>query len=238
VKRAIIIGATSGIGRALAKLLSDNDFKVGITGRRTMLLTEIKNENPDLYYIKSFDISDTNKIPEYLSELTNEIGGLDLIVLCSGTGDLNIDLDFETEKRTIDTNVYGFTAIADWSFNFFKKQKHGHFAAITSVGGLRGNRHAPSYSASKAYQINYLEGLRQKAAKQSDPIIITDIRPGFVNTDMAKGDGIFWMSQTGKAASQILKGIWNQRKIIYVTRKWRLIAILLKLLPNRIFDKI
>jgi short-subunit dehydrogenase len=238
MKTAIIVGATSGIGRGLAKLLVDNDYLVGITGRRTQLLEEIKSGNPDRYIIKTLDTNHLNTIPANLAQLAQELGKLDLLVISSGTGDINTELYFDIEKRTIDTNVSGFTAVADWAFNYFQKQKYGQLVAISSIAGLRGNHQAPSYSATKAYQINYLEGLRIKAAKTLLPIFITDIRPGFVNTDMAKGEGLFWVAPVDKAACQIFKAIRKKKKVAYVTKRWGIIARLLKALPNWAIDKI
>ena len=237
MKKAIIVGATSGIGRGLSKLLVDHGFHVGITGRRIDLLTELKKENTNRYYVKSFDIVDTDSIPNHLNELVNSLGGLDLLVICSGTGDENIDLDFSIEKRTIHTNVLGFTAVADWAFNYFTKNKSGHLVAITSVAGLRGNRQTPSYNATKSYQINYLEGLRQKAKKSKQPIFVTDIRPGFVDTAMAKGDKMFWVSPVDKAVRQIYTAIKRKGKIVYITKRWLIIAMILKLLPGWILNK-
>ena len=237
MKRAIVIGATSGIGKGIARLLADNGYKVGITGRRTNLLEDLRKESPDHYSVKTFDITNTKSISNHLSELTQELGGLDLLIISSGTGDLNDNLDFEIEKRTIDTNVSGFTAIADWAFNYFKQQKSGHLVAISSIAGLRGSRQSPSYSASKAFQINYFEGLRQKARKIKYPIYITDVRPGFVDTDMAKGDGQFWVATKEKVAKQIFNLVKRKKDIGYVTKRWRLIAIILKIFPNRIYKR-
>jgi len=238
MKKAIIVGATSGIGRCLAKLMVDNGYLVVITGRRTQLLEEIKAEKPESYLTKTLDITATSTIARQLDELTLELGGLDILIISSGTGDLNENLDFELEKRTIDTNVSGFTAVADWAFNYFSSQKYGHLVAISSIGGLHGNSEAPAYSASKAYQINYLEGLQMKAAKSSIPVFITDIRPGFVNTFMAKGEKLFWMASADKAAIQIFKAIRKKRRTAYITKRWVLVAILFKYLPNRIFEKL
>jgi len=111
MKKAIIIGATSGIGKELAKLLTENGYLVGITGRRTELLTEIQKDNPKLYRIRDFDITEIEKIETKLNELTEEIGGIDLLILSSGIGDINAELNFEIEKRTIETNVLGFTCV-------------------------------------------------------------------------------------------------------------------------------
>lgn len=177
MKKAIIVGATSGIGRNLATLLINDSYQVGITGRRTNLLEDIKSENPDNYKTKAFDITDLKNIPEYLMQLTHELGGLDLLIISSGTGDINKELDFDTEKQTIDTNVSGFTAVADWAFNYFQQQKHGHLVAISSIAGLRGNSQAPAYSATKAYQINYLESLRIKAHKLCCPFLLPIFAP-------------------------------------------------------------
>ncbi|MFN5183066.1 MAG: SDR family NAD(P)-dependent oxidoreductase [Bacteroidota bacterium] len=238
MKKAIIIGATSGIGKELAKLLVENNYKVGVTGRRFEILKELKNENPSSYFPKIIDVTDTKISVEKLEELTTELGGLDLLIISSGTGDLNVKLDFEIEKRAIETNVTGFTCVADWAFNYFEKQNSGHLVAISSVGGLRGSRGGPAYSASKAYQINYLEGLRQKAFKMNSQIFVTDIRPGFVDTAMAKGEGLFWVSSAEKASKQIFNAIKKKRKIVYVTKRWKLIAIILKYIPRQIYDLI
>jgi short-subunit dehydrogenase len=237
MKKAILIGATSGIGKGLAKLLADNNYIVGITGRRTELLEKLKSEKPNSYFIKTFDVTDIKIVVEKLDELKTELEGLDLLVISSGTGDLNDNLDFEIQKRTIDTNVLGFTCIANWAFNLFEKQKNGHLVAISSVGGLRGSRQAPSYNATKAYQINYLEALRQKATKLKQPIFVTDIRPGFVDTDMAKGEGQFWLATVDKATRQIFDAINRKKKIVYITKRWRLIGTILKRIPRQIYDR-
>ncbi len=237
MKKAIIIGATSGIGKELAKLLTENGYLVGITGRRTELLTEIQKHNPKLYRIRKFDITEIEKIDTKLNELTEEIGGIDLLILSSGIGDVNAELNFEIEQRTIETNVLGFTCVADWAFNYFEKQKSGHLVAISSIAGIRGSRQATSYNATKAYQINYLEGLRQKTNNLKMKIFVTDVRPGFVNTEMAKGEGLFWVASVEKASKQIYNAILKKRKIVYVTKRWRIIASILKRIPNFIYDK-
>jgi len=238
MKTAIIVGATSGIGRSLATLLADSDYRVGITGRRTQLLEEIKSEDPDKYITANFDTTHFNTIAANLDQLAQQLGKLDLLVISSGTGNLNAELRFDIEKQTIDTNISGFTAVADWAFNYFQQQGYGHLAAISSIAGIRGNHQAPSYSATKAYQINYLESLRIKAVKTSLPIFITDIRPGFVNTDMAKGDGLFWVAPVEKAAGQILNAIRRKKRTAYITKRWGIIGRLLKLLPYWAIDKL
>lgn len=237
MNKAIIIGATSGIGKGLALKLAQENYLVGITGRRTELLNELKLQKPNSFFTKTFDITDTDTIAENLEALTKELDGLDLLIISSGTGDLNDELHYEIEKRTIETNVTGFTCIADWAFTYFENQKKGHLVAISSVGGLRGSRIAPAYNATKAYQMNYLEGLRQKATKLRTQIAVTDIRPGFVDTAMAKGEGQFWVATVDKATSQIFKAIEKKKKIAYVTKRWKLIGAILKRIPRQVYDK-
>jgi len=237
MKKAIVIGATSGIGKRLAEILAKDGYKVGITGRRTELLLDLQRQNPDAFVTRSFDISDAALLVDNLEELVSELGGLDLLVISSGTGDLNGTLDFQIEKRTIDTNVTGFTGIAGWAFNHFQKQGYGHLVAITSIGGLRGSREAPSYNASKAYQINYMEALTQKAAKTNNRIVVTDIRSGLVATAMAKGKGLFWVMPVEKTVRQIYGAIKRKKRVAYVTKRWKVIAWALQQLPNFIYDK-
>lgn len=238
MKKAIIIGATSGIGKELALMLAKENYIVGITGRRQGLLNELQQQHPSNFVVSNFDIAHTSSIPERMENLTKQLGGLDLLILCSGYGDINTKLLSDIESDTIDTNICGFTAIACWTYNYFQSQGKGHFAAITSIAGLRGGSFAPAYNASKAYQINYMEALRQKSNKGFKEIIITDIRPGFVNTAMAKGDGKFWMASAQKAAGQIIDAIHHQKKVVYVSKRWELIAVLLKVMPRWLYEKL
>jgi short-subunit dehydrogenase len=237
MKKAIIIGASSGIGKGLTQVLSKEDYIIAITARRGDLLNELKAQNKAIKSIKAFDVSDLGTIAQNLESLVQELGGLDLVVISAGTGDLNQELDFELEKNTIQTNVLGFTFVADWAFNYFQTQKSGHLVAITSIAGLRGSRVAPAYNATKSYQINYLEGLRQKATKLKLDIFVTDVRPGFVDTDMAKGEGKFWVSTVEKASKQITDAIKKKKKIVYVTKRWLIIALILKCIPRAIYSR-
>jgi len=238
MKRAIVIGATSGIGRALVKVLVENGFTVGATGRRGKLLEELQAEHPGKIFISTFDVTEVSAVTPKLSALVKELGGLDLLVMSSGTGHVNHALDFGKEKEAIDTNVLPFALVAGWSFAFFEKQQAGHFVGITSIAGLRGGRHAPAYNATKAFQIRYMEGLRAKAKKARLPIVITDIRPGFVDTAMAKGEDVFWVAPVEKAAAQIYRAIENKQPVAYITRRWGMIAFLLRLVPKFIYERI
>jgi len=237
-KKAIIIGASSGIGRELARILVKNDYMVGITGRRENLLSELQKENPEQYIYRAFDIRDLSKTAKNLRELVRELKGPDLFVISSGVGYINPELDAEPEFQTIDTNITAFTDLITYAFRYFRDHKGGHIVGITSIGALRGNKSAPAYNASKAYQSNYLEGLRQKAKSLNVPIYITDIRPGYVATDMAKGDRLFWVATPEKAANQIYRAIHLKKRKAYVTKRWRLFAIMLKFFPGVLYEKL
>lgn len=238
MKKAIVVGATSGIGRQLALMLAEKNYRVGITGRRSNLLDELQNQNPEKFIVSCFDVTSTFTVTKKLDELAEKLGGVDLLILSSGTGDINQALDFNIEKSIVDVNVIGFTEVAGWAINYFQRQQNGHLVAITSIAGIRGSRYAPAYSSSKAFQINYLEGLRQKVTQLKLPIHITDIRPGFVNTKMAKGPGTFWVAPVQKAARQMMNAIESKRSIVYVTKRWSLIAIILRLVPRWIYKRI
>lgn len=120
-------------------------------------------------------------------------------------------------------------------FPIFRTAKSGHLVTISSVGGTRGSGIAPAYNASKAYQINYMEGLRQKATKSPYSIYTTDIRPGFVDTAMAKGEGLFWVTPVDKAVKQIKKAISKKKKVAFISKRWRYVTILFRLLPSAIY---
>ncbi|PKP34716.1 MAG: oxidoreductase [Bacteroidetes bacterium HGW-Bacteroidetes-17] len=237
MKKAIVIGATSGIGEELAKLLTAKDYKVGITGKEQEILEKIQKPNPEQTVISPFDCTKDNN-SQKITELVKALGGLDLLIFSAGIGNLNKNLGFKVENLANKLNVLAFNEIADWSYRFFEDQGHGHFVAISSISGLRGSRVAPAYNASKAYQINYLEGLRQKAKKSGKPIYITDIRPGFVDTDFSTYKGKFWVSTKEKAVKQIYNCIKNKKDIGYITKRWFLIAIVLKLAPNFIYKRV
>lgn len=234
----IIIGATSGIGRALFEKYATNGNRIGIVGRRTHLLDELYQEHPDTTITATADITKQDEIARAIDILYSELKHIDLAIVCSGTGDINASLDYAVERPTIDTNVMGWTFVVDTLYNIFEQQGHGHLVSITSAGGLRGEPMAPAYSASKAYQINYMEALRKKAYKSGNHIHITDIRPGLVNTAMAKGEGLFWVMSVEKVASQIITAIRKKMSKAYVTKRWNILAIINKNLPYALYKRL
>ena len=236
-KTIIIIGATSGIGRALFEKYAAEGNHIGIVGRRTHLLDELRQEHPDTTITATADITKQEEIARAIDAFRAEMKDIDLAIVCSGTGDINASLDYAVERPTIETNVMGWTFVIDTLYHIFEQQGHGHLVAITSAGGLRGEPMAPTYSASKAYQINYMEALRKKAFKSGDHIKVTDIRPGLVDTAMAKGDGLFWVMPVEKVANQIIAAIRKEKSKAYITKRWHVLAIINKSLPFMFYKR-
>ncbi len=240
MKKAIIIGGTSGIGYELTKILLSNDYKVCITGIENNIIQDLQNsteKNLEVRYLDCLENEPSKKIIEYIEVLE----GLDLLILSAGIGNLNRNRGFNAENNANKLNVLAFTEIADYSYRYFEKQGFGHLLAITSVSGLFGSCVAPAYHAAKSYQITYLEGLRQKARKARSlgkSVHVTDIRPGYVQTPMTQGKKMFWAATTEKAGKQIYTKIKDKKELGYISSRWVIIAILLKILPNRLLVKI
>jgi short-subunit dehydrogenase len=235
-KKVIIAGASSGIGRELAILYAQAGCRVGVTGRRAALLEEIKNDFPGQIAIAVFDVMGNDNIV-HLRSLIEELGGLDLFVYNAGYGAISAEADWQIDKTTVLTNVNGFVETVNFVFNYYKQQGHGQIAATSSIASLAGNHFAPAYSASKAFMSNYMEGLYLKSKKQHLRVIITDIQPGFVKTKMAAGPRRFWEATAAKAARQMMNAIEAKKFRVYITRRWWLVAQLIKILPGWLYRR-
>ncbi|AOT10206.1 hypothetical protein S4054249_07750 [Pseudoalteromonas luteoviolacea] len=237
MKKAIIIGATSGIGRALAIHMSQQGYILGLTGRRKELLFSLQQSISSEAFACVMDISKPHDAAEKFEQLLDKMQGVDIVLINAGMGSCEPEFPLHGELDTIAVNASGFTAIANTAYHYFAKQGQGHIAATSSIMALRGGP-CPSYNATKAYMSNYLEGLYCRAYKAGLNINITDIRPGFVDTHMAKGDGIFWLAPVEKAALQILRAIEQKKRVVYITKRWGLIAILMQVLPFKAFVRL
>ena len=237
MKKVIIIGATSGIGRELAKLFVQDDCIVGATGRRQELLDSLKDEFPGKIFTACFDVMGNENI-HHLQSLIDKMGGMDIFIYNSGFGDPSQTLDWKIDQQTTLTNVNGFVETVNFAFNYFSQQGYGQIAATSSIASNRGNIWAPAYSASKAFMSTYMEGLHMKASKMKLDIAVTDIQPGFVKTKMAKGNGQFWVAPIEKASRQIFAAIKHKRRRAYITRRWWIIAKIMKWMPYWIYRRI
>jgi short-subunit dehydrogenase len=237
MQKAIIVGASSGIGKALAEVLAEEGYELGLASRRMERLHEVQKKLKTKTVVKRIDVEDVSEAQRELMALIEEMRGVDLIIVNAGVGFNNPVFDWEKEEETIQTNVLGFAAMAHTAMTYFLKQGQGHLVGISSVSGLRGEADSPSYSASKAFVSNFLEGLRGKACRVGRKICVTDIRPGWVDTDMAKGAETFWMARVEEAAKQIYAAIKHKRSHAYITRRWRLYAWFVKCIPSWLYSK-
>ena len=235
--KVIIIGATSGIGRELATIYAAKGYFVGITGRRNELLLSLQTKFPKNIVTECFDVTQKENIP-HLQTLIQKLDGLDILIYNSGYGDVSKELDWDIEKRTTDVNVNGFIEIVCYAFNYLVNQGHGQIACTSSIASIRGNSHAPAYSASKASESVYMEGLWLKAKKLNKDVSVTDIQPGYVATHLAKGNKKFWEATPQKAAQQIYEAISKKKKRVYITKRWWIVAKFIKWLPFFIYQKL
>jgi short-subunit dehydrogenase len=231
MKKSIVIGGSSGIGKGIVEVLLRQGYLVGLSGIERDDLSELQKNHNGQLIIQYIDCSKENCSAE-IQQLVQKLGGLDLMIFSAGIGHLNKDLGYPVENRANKVNVLGFTEVVDWSYRFFANQGYGHLVAITSVAGHFGFRESPAYPAAKGYQINYMEGLRQKAHRFKGPLYVTDIRAGFVDTEFSRELKRFWVATPEKAARQIYIAIKRKRSVKYVTRRWKLIALLVKIIPD------
>jgi short-subunit dehydrogenase len=234
--KIIIIGATSGIGKEIALLYASQGHFVGITGRRNVLLEEVKSSFPDQIFTACFDVTGKQNT-SHLQKLITDLDGLDLLLYNAGYGEPSESLVPEVEALIAKTTVLGFVEIIPFAFNFFIRQGHGQIAITSSVAALRGNGRTPAYSASKAFVSIYAEGLNIKARRLGKPIFITDLRPGFVNTKPTRNHKQFWVASPEKAAKQMVNAIAKKSRVAYITRRWWLVAKVLRVVPYWIYRR-
>jgi short-subunit dehydrogenase len=236
MKTALVIGATSGIGKELSNILVENGYQVIITGRRENLLAELKKRNPEKFYTRKHDVTNLDSSDALFETLKKEFNTIDLIIYSSGVGEANYKLEWEKELPILNTNVLGATKIYGLAYQLFKEQGFGHLVGISSIASIRGNRHVPAYFASKSFQASYLESLWMKGKRSKAKIYVTDIQPGFIDTAMAIGD-TFWMASVEKGAKQIYAAIKKKKRKAYITKRWGLIALVLKIVPAHLLYK-
>ncbi|MCR4852409.1 MAG: SDR family NAD(P)-dependent oxidoreductase [Prevotella sp.] len=235
MKRAIIIGASSGIGREVAELMLEKGWKLGLGARRKEKLDELKAKYPQQVETEAIDVQKPNGTEGLLS-LIEKVGGMDIYVHVAGVGKQNVSLESDVEEQTVSTNALGFTRFVDCSFNYFASHKGGHIVVVSSIAGTKGLGVAPSYSATKAFQNNYIQALDQLAHLRKLPIRFTDIRPGFVDTDLL-GDSQHYplLMKKEEVAKDIVRSIEKGRHVRIIDWRYRILVAFWRLLPNRLW---
>ena len=231
-KKAILIGASSGIGQEVAKLLVEQGWKVGIAARRVERM-----EGIGAAAIEQIDVTDDDAT-EKLNRLINRLGGMELFFYASGIGKQNHELNEEIELTTVQTNGMGFTRMIGAAYRYFANQGGGHIAAITSIAGTKGLGPAPSYSATKAMQNVYLQALEQLANSRHLNIRFTDIRPGFVDTALLSGDFHYpMMLKPERVAKEIVCAINRKEHVRVIDWKYRIMTALWRCIPDYIWRR-
>lgn len=237
--KAIIIGATSGIGRELAIQMTAKGYELGITGRRAELLETLNAELGGKAHLKVMDITSFEEARQQLFDLIAAMGGVDIVVINSGVGDMSLRWDIE--QNIINTNATGFAAMANAAFYYFSKNGGGQIVGISSVAAERAGGLSPSYHATKVFASRYMDGLRLHAKRKKLPITITDIRPGFVKTPMTDRNDpkqMVWMASVEKATAQILTAIENKQRLAYITRRWAIAAWIMRNMPEWLYARL
>ena len=238
MKRAIVIGASSGIGREVSRLLLADGWTVGVAARREDRLLELKASSPDNVEVMRIDVTAADA-GERLLELVKRLGGVSLFVYCSGVGWQNAGLEPAPELATVDVNVKGFTAMVGTMFNYMAVNLGGDIAVISSVAGTKGLGVAPSYSASKVYQNTYIQALEQLSNMRRLHIRFTDIRPGFVDTDLLSGGGHYPMLMDKTVvARHIVRAIYAHRHVCVIDWRYRVLVALWRAMPSWLWRKL
>ncbi len=232
---AVVVGASSGIGRALAKELAERGWRLGIAARREELLRELAAQLPGGAEVQRVDVTALDEARAGLEALIARLGRVDLWVQSSGWGEPNPDLTLATEVQTVDVNVRGWVNAVNVAVRAFERQGSGHLVGISSIAGIRGAGVAPAYGASKAFESTYFDALRSSFARRLPRVVVTDVLPGWVDTAMAKSPQRFWVAPVDKAARQIADAITRRERRAYVTKRWRLVAWVLRALPDALW---
>lgn len=240
--KAIIIGATSGIGRAVAIRLLEKGWTVGISGRRSDALEDIASRY-ERVVPQQMDITTPDAVST-LDSLLELVGPPDLFLHVSGVGYQNPALDEDRELLMVRTNCEGMVRIVTHFINYVKSsgeysnERKAQIGVVTSVAGTAGLGVAPAYSATKKMQSTYLSALSQLVRMERLPVCLSDIRPGFVATEFLNPEKKYPMMITvDDAATQILKGLERKKRIIIFDWKFKCLTFIWKLIPRPIWER-
>lgn len=267
-RRAIVMGATSGLGREIALELLKRGFIVGVCGRRLELLQEVEAEWKSWLHSPATSgrvaagaagAAETAAVaeeiapqrvfirqlditapdaPERLLGLVEEMGGMDMYIHSSGIGYKNMALDGRIERETVITNALGFTQMVDAAFDWFKERGGGHIAFISSVAGTKGLGAAPSYSATKRYQWIYAQALAQLSSMERYNISFTDIRPGFVATGFLGSSKYPLLLEKHYVAQKIVKAILARKRSVIIDYKYKILCLFWRMIPNWLWERL
>ena len=245
LRSVIIIGATSGIGRAVVERLANEGVRIGIAGRREERLKELQQRfGTERIRYCVMDVTKASAT-KALDTLIDEGGAPDALLFASGIGKQNPTLDADIELRTVETNCVGMVRLVDHFVNYVKREpaydkKHkAHIAVITSVAGTMGMGPAPAYSATKSMQSTYLVALAQHARMEKIAISVGDIRPGFVATDILNPEKRYPMLMSvERAARFVVRSLRRHQRITIFDWRYRLLVGFWRCIPRCVWERL
>jgi len=242
-RHALVIGASSGIGEAMARQLATDGTRVALVARRRDELERVTAEinaeaGEDLAFSRVHDVRETDSVAELFQGLARDLGGLDLVVYSAGVLHPVAFDEFNPQKDLdmLDVNLRGAVAWLDPAAERFSRLGGGTIIGIGSVAGDRGRSGNPAYCTSKAGFHSYLEAIRNRVAR--DGVRVVTIKPGFVDTAMTRGlDGLFWLISADRAAEIILRKAERGATAAYVPARWRWVMLVIRSIPSFIFRR-
>ena len=236
MKRAIVMGASSGIGFEVARVLLERGWHVGLAARRVELFSELESKFAGQVSVARIDVT-TDESSNQLLELIGKVGGVDLYFHVSGVGWNNPELEMDYEMTTMNTNACGFTRMVDTVFRYMSDNGGGQIAAITSIAGTKGLGPAPAYSATKAMQATYLQALEQLSYSRKLNIDFTEIRPGFVKTDLIKGKPYPMLMDKEYVARKAVDAALKGKHVAIIDWRYRILTALWRRFPRCIWRR-
>ncbi len=237
-RKIVIVGATSGIGLETARACLKAGWSVGVAGRRVELLEALRAEAPEQVVVRQVDIT-SDEAPAALEALVEELGGMDIYLHVSGIGFQNPQLDPAVELRTVETNAAGMTRMVNCAWHHFCRVGGGHIAVVSSIAGTKGLGVAPAYSATKRYQNCYLDALAQLSRLQRRNIRFTDIRPGFVDTNLLNDDQKYpLMMRPERVGERIFKAVKRGERSVVIDWRYRLLVFFWRLIPRSLWERL
>jgi decaprenylphospho-beta-D-erythro-pentofuranosid-2-ulose 2-reductase len=232
-RRGIIVGASEGIGAALARKLVKEGYTVALIARRKDKLDALCKEL-NLTEVRALayahDVSNYDEVPALLSKITADLGGLDLLVFMAGVnyppGGME-KYNFENDRKMIEINLIGAMAWINPVSAMFQSAKAGQIVGISSVAGDRGRVGNPGYNTSKAALTTYLEALRNRLT-----------RHGVTEMVKAAQGGTPLIIQPERAVNEIYRAMKKRKQVIYTPSIWRWIMLIIQHIPSFIFRKL
>jgi decaprenylphospho-beta-D-erythro-pentofuranosid-2-ulose 2-reductase len=247
-RRGIVIGASQGLGAALARRLAREGYILALLAPAPnqdgleLVCNEInrgaKEERAHNYV---HDVTEYEKVPELLRRIVADLGGLDLIAFVAGVNYPPGGLDqynFENDRKMVEVNLIGAMAWLNLAAEMFQSARAGQIVGISSVAGDRGRVGNPGYNTSKAGLTTYLEALRNRLTRCG--VNVLTVKPGFMATDMIKAaQGPTPFTVTPERAAEDIWGAMQKRKqVIYTHPIWRWIMLAIQHTPSFIFRRL